>query len=456
MTVTKEIARLEKSNVKLTLTIGKEDIRSEYDGMLKEYTNSIQIPGFRKGKVPREVLVRKFGDALKQEALGRIIEKGVEEAFKDDSFTREDRPLPYSRPEVQDEPELDFENDLKFSVVYDVLPKITIEKWEGYEAEVPDVSITDEDISRKLETVRERNAIVLDKNEGDPAAANDVVTVNYCELSDSGEIFTETERQDFVFTLGSGSNLYKFDDEVTGMKKGEVKDMVKTYPEDFEDKDLAGKTKKLRVTLTALKSKKLPDLDDDLAQDVDEKFKSLDDLKKDIRDRLSKTLGQRIDGIRNSKILEKIMETTPVTIPDSMINFELDSRWRNLAQRFNTDAEGLHKIMEQQGGRKSQEVLDEWRPGAEKAIHSRLIVETLMENLKLEASDEEVNAEIESISVSAGESASRVRDYYQSDQMKDYIREDLKERKLYSILSEKNTVKPGDKVKYVDLIANNA
>ena len=454
MTVSREIKRLEKSSVQLSISIGKDDVRSEYDGLLAEYSKSIQIPGFRKGKVPREVLVRKFGDALKDEALGKIIEKAVGEVFEDEAFPREDRPLPYSTPRVTDEPKLDLDAELKFSVAYDVLPSLKIGKWEGLEAEIPDIAITEEDLSRELEEIRERNSIVLDKDDDDAAAKDDVVTLGYCELGEGGEAIAGSERDDFTFTLGSGYNIYRFDDEITGMKKGETKEFAKVYPEDFEDKVLAGKTKKLKVTLNALKSKKLPDLDDDLAQDVDEKFKTLDDLKNSIRERLGKDLERRLHDIRVNKLLEKMMENTPVEIPESMINMELDARWRNLARRFNTDSEGLMKIM---GNTPAgvESILDGWKPDAVRALHSRLIVETLMEDLKLEASDGELSQEIEKLCSQDEARSEETRKFYQEEQMRDYLREEIKERKVFDLLLEKNTIKIGKKENYIDLVSNN-
>ena len=122
MAVTKEITRLEKSNVKMSLTVPKEDVRTQYHGLLQDYSKNVQLPGFRKGKVPHEVLERKFGEALKGEALGRIIETAVTEIFQDENLPRSEKPLPYSSPQLEGEPELEIENDLRFSVGYDVLP----------------------------------------------------------------------------------------------------------------------------------------------------------------------------------------------------------------------------------------------------------------------------------------------------------------------------------------------
>jgi len=447
--LTKDIQRLEKSSVKLSVTVGKDDVRSEYDELIASYTKTIQIPGFRKGKVPRDVLVRKFGDALKGEAVGKIIEKALEEVFGDDGLPRENRPLPYSTPRMDEEPKPDLENDLKFSVVYDVLPEVKIEKWQGFEAEIPDVSISDEDINRELEVIRERNSFVLDKNDGESAASGDVLTVNYCELGDSGETIPGSEREDFTFTLGTNNNIYQFDDEVTGMKKGETKEFSKTYPEDH--KDYPGKTKKIKVTLTALKTKKLPELDDDLAQDVDEKYKTLDDLKNSIRERLNKDLEQRLKNLKINKLLEKIMEKTPVEVPESMIRVELDARWRDFARRFNTDSNGLLKMI---GNEQAEKIIEEWKPEAVRALHSRLIVETLIEEQKIDANDEEVENELERLAKESEASIEDVKKYYEEGQMMEYLKEDIKEQKFFDMLFEKNTIKTGDKKSYIDLAPN--
>jgi trigger factor len=438
----------------MTVKVGKDDVQSEYNDLIDNYSKNLQIPGFRKGKVPREVLVRKFADALKKEALGQIIEKALGSVLEDEDFPREDRPLPYSSPRIEDDPELDLERDLVFSVVYDVLPRIKVEKWKGLEVEIPSAEVTGEDLNRELEIIRERNAIVLDKDDEAEAARGDVVTVNYCELAEDGEVEAGTEREDFVFTLGSGYNIYRFDEELLGMKKGETRDIEKTYGDDFEDSSLAGTTKKIRVTLTALKERQLPDLDDDLAQDVDEKFKTLEDLKANIRERLTRNLERRLREIKISKLLEKIVENTPVDVPESMISIELDSRLRKLARGFNMTVENLLPMLEKSG--KSLESLqEEWRPSAVKALHSRLIVETLMEEQNFDVTREDEEREYEIMAAESGISLEEVKKYYEQDNMKEYLKEEIKERKLFDLLLAENTIKRGKKENYLDLVGNN-
>jgi trigger factor len=452
--ITKEITRLEKSRVKLTVTVDKDEVRTQYDALLTKYSKSLQIPGFRKGKVPKNILERKFKDALTGEALGTIIENSIGGIFDDENFPREDRPLPYSTPQVEDKPALALGEDLNFSVTYDIFPKIAVGTRKGLTVEAPDISITGEDISRELEMIRERNAIVQDKDEDASAEKTDVVTINYAELSPSGEVESGTEREDFVFTLGTGYNMYKIDDELAGMKKDEIRDLEKTYPADFPEAVLAGKTKKIRVTLKELKKKTLPDLDDDFAQDVDEKFKTLEDLKNNIRDRLTKDLERRLREIKLNALLEKIIENTPVEIPESMIRIELDSRWRNMARQFNTSPEDLMKLIGS-SGRSYEDILEEWRPSAVKALHSRLIVETLMEDLHLEVSEEETEKEMQSMAEATSSPLEEVKKYYEQEQVKLYLQEDIKEKKLFDILLTENTVNKGKKERYLDLIEHN-
>jgi trigger factor len=449
--VSKEFTRLEQSDVKLTVTVSKEDVSSQYNDLVAEYSKSLQIPGFRKGKVPREVLERKFSSSFKEEALGRIIEKSVTEIFEDESFPAAERPLPYSSPQLQERPELDLGADLQFSVTYDVLPTVQVAAWKGLSVEIPDAEVSEEDISGELESIRNRNAIVQDKDDDAVAEQGDVVTVDYLELSESGEGREDTKRDDFVFTLGSGYNMYRFDEEITGMKKGETRDFEKIYPEDFIDKELAGRTVKLRVSVTALKTKIMPELDDEFAQDVDEKYQNLEDLKADIRQRFTKNLDTRLRNMTLNSLLEKIMESAPVVLPESMIRIELDSRWRNMARQFQTTPEELLKILGA-SGKTYEEITSEWRPDVIKALHSRLIVETLIEEQNFTVSDEDIEQQLLILAEESGSTIEEIKKYYEGETTREYVLQDIKERKLFDIMVAENTVTKGKQEKYVDLV----
>jgi trigger factor len=454
VSVTKEITRLEKSNVKLSLTIPKEDVQAQYQELLNDFSKNAQIPGFRKGKAPQEVLVRKFGEALKGEALNKIVEKAIGDVFQDENLPRNERPLPYAQPVLQDRSELEFDKDLTFSLVYDVLPQVSVGKWKGLSVEIPQAQIGDEDISRELDEIRERNAFVLDRDEDTPAHEGDVATLNYFEVGENGEEMPNSRRDDFTFTLGSKHNAYQFDDDIIGMKKGETKTVTKTYPEDPDKKTLlAGRTITLQITLTALKEKKLPNLDDELAQDVDEKFKTLDDLKNSIRERLDKSLVLRTRDVKINKLLEKIMENTQITLPESMVKMEMDRRLRNTAQRFGTDVEGILRIMSGSGD--LAEIEKTWKIQAERSLHSRLIVETLMEEQKLSASDEEVEQEFAKIAADTGLSVEDAKKQYGDRNGLEYIKDGIKETKLFDMFLADNTIKTGKTTNYLDFMNKN-
>ena len=448
MAINKEIKRLEKSNIQMNITVPKEDVKERYNDMLKEYSKSLQIPGFRKGHVPKEVLERKFAEALKGEAMGRIMESTLQDVFKDESMPRNERPLPYSTPELQGEPQLDFEKDLEFSVVYDVLPEIKIGQWKGLKVEHPYAEVDKKDIDKELDEIRERNAIVMDKDDSAAAKKGDVVTIDYVVYNEDGETPSNVQRRDFAFTLGSNTNVFQFDDDITGMKKGTDKDFQKKFADDFFEPELAGKTRKVKITLTSLKEKKLPDLDDDLAQDVDEKFKTLDDLKNSIKERLEKQLEFRLREKKLSELLKQIMENSPVTLPESMIKAEVEGRMRQLARYYNANVEAIQQMMAI--GEKGKE----WREMSEKALHSRLIIETLMEDQKIEVSDDEVEKEFESIASANGASVEEVKKHYDENAVF-YLKEDIREKKMTDILFAENNLKPGKKENYLDFMTDN-
>mgnify|MGYP000971752684 FL=1 len=335
MVVTKNFEKLANSSVRLTVTVDKADVRAAYDALLKDYSKNVRMDGFRKGKVPASILERKFGSQLRIDAMGRVMDDAVESALEGESLL----PLRYSQPSLEADPSFDLDKDFSFSVVYDVFPDVVAGSVDGLEVEVPNVTIAKADEERELEEIRERNAIVMDRDEKAKAKKGDIATVNYVELDDAGAVVEGTERQDFVFEIGTGHNLYRFDDDVTGMKKGDEKSVQKDFPADYEYQELAGQTKKLKITLVKLKEKQLPAIDDDLAQDVSEKFKTIDDLKADIKAKLEKRLDEKLRSLREKAIIDGLVEKSTVELPASMVQAELEMRMRNLMQRMGLDSE---------------------------------------------------------------------------------------------------------------------
>ena len=442
MKVTKKIEKLENSSVKLTVTIGKADVAASYNEVVAKYAKNIQIPGFRKGKVPVSVLERKYGDALKNDAVSEIVEKALGDIFEEmDKNKSDDRPLPYSQPTIDDIPLLDTTKDLTFAVKYDVFPQVEVKNFDGIEIKVPEVKITDDDLKEELEAIRQRNAMVLDKKDDEAVAKDDIVTVNYCELDDKDAEIAGSQRQDFVFTVGTEQNIYKFDNEIIGMKKGETKDLTK---------EVDGENKKVRVTVTAVKVRNVPELDDELAQDVSDKYNNLEDMKNDIKKNLETALENKLKEIKSNSLLEQLVEKNPVELPASMVKAELDSRFRMMAQQFQTTTEQLEKMLTS-AGQKKEDMLTQWTGDAEKMLKSRIIVESLLKEKDISVTAEEIEAEFEKIAAGAGVSVEEVKKHYEDPRSKEYLEDEAKEQKLYTMLFDQVKVSKGDKTTFADL-----
>lgn len=429
MKLTTEFTNLEKSAVKLTVTIAKKDVQESYNSIVAKYVKSAQIPGFRKGHVPANVLERKYGDAIKADALSEIIDKSLNEIFEKET---ENRPLPYQQPVMDQVPEFDVSKDLTYTVTFDVFPKVEVKDFAGIEVKEPQVTVGDKELEDELKAIQERNAVVIDKKADETAEKDNIVTIDYKE--ENGE-----NRNGYVFTVGSADDIYKISDDVIGMKKDETKEVSKD-------------DKKITLTVKAIKTRQLPALDDDLAQDVSEKFKTLDDLKADIKRNLEVAKTRKIAEIKSQSLLEQLVEKNAFDIPASMLAAELDGRWRMMAQQFQTTPEQLEKMIAASGQTK-EAMLEQWTGDSEKMLKSRIIVDSLLRSKNISVTPEEIEAQYAKIAEDGGMTVEEVKNHYSDPRSKEWLIEDTKEQKLYEELYKEVKVSKGDKVSFADLFA---
>ncbi len=447
----KKIEFKEKSQAELSVTIKKAEVDTRYQDLLKKYSKELQIPGFRKGKVPVKILEQKYGDAIVSDLTGDLVEDSLKEIFE--TLDEYERPLQYSYPELKEKPELKIGKNFTFVVHYDVFPKIDIKKTEGFDIEVPEVKVAEADIKEELKNVQDRNALVSTCKEDEKAKKDHIATINYSELDEDGNVIEGSAREDFVFTIGTKQNLFELDDEIVGMKVGESKEVSKIFPEDYHDADLAGKTKKIKVELKVLKFKDLPPIDDDLAQDVSEKYKTLDDLKADIKKNMEDAIESKIKKIKEKAVIEQIVEATEITVPESMVRAELESNWIMMARQFQTTPEDLEKIFAGNGGKSKADILETWREDSIKKLKDSLVVETLLKNNKIEVSDKEIDAEYKKIADANNMSVEDLKKYYEQQNQTFYFVEGVKEDKLFNQIFEKSNIKKGKKLKMKEFFA---
>ena len=429
-----EIKKLENSSVELTLTLSAATIEEDYSKTIRDYAKKLTIKGFRPGKAPVSLVESKYGDAIREEVTFRLMEKNLTDSYKD--MDAKDRPLPYSTPELQNEEALlPFKpnTDITYSVIYDVLPVVTLPEYKGLEIEYQARKITDAEVNEEIERLRQQNAMVIAKN--GPVAEGDIVTLDYAELDAEGNEMQANKRDDFTFTVGSSYNFYKLDKDIIGLKKGDETVIEKTYGDDSGmGTDYLGKTVRIKVAVKEVKVKEVPELDDDFAQDVKDEYKTVDDLLKATRKQLEDAAESDNKAAKLDAVVKAILEKTDVVVPKSMVEAQLESDWQNFISRFGMKEEDVMKIMGAQGGSKEQ-FLETRRADTLQNIKAQLVIEQIKEDQKFEVSEEELAEELKNY----GENITKDDPNYES--MKIYAEDDVKFRKARDFLLENNKFK---------------
>jgi trigger factor len=446
---TKEMELLENSQVKLRVCIPTEDVRKEYDGIVREYCQKAHLKGFRAGKVPADVIVRKLGPSLFDQTRAELLEKSLAEIFE----SVEKKPIPYATPEIKAEQPVELGKDFAFEVIYDTWPTVELGPYTGLTIDEPDWEITDEDLGRELKGIQEQNALFIDKDDG-TVEPGTIANIDYVELDETGAERPKTKREAFVFEVGTGYNVYKLDDEIAGMKKGETKTVTKTFPEDFETKALAGKTVSLRVTLNSIKVKKLPEINDELAQDISDKFQTLDDLKADISKKLGEAVAQTLRARTVQRVLDSVVETSQIPLPKSMVDYQLENMWRDYVNQLRIDENQLVAILEKQG-KTIEDLRTEWQPSAEKRARLQLVISEIAKRENISVEETDLEAEITRMAGDRSVEPEALKADLAKNNLMDYMKSNLRVEKLYDHLLSKTARAKGEKRKVLDILQGN-
>ena len=438
MVAEQKVRELENSAVELSITVPKDVLKNAYAQVVQKYVKSLQIPGFRKVKAPASVLEQKIGPGMREESMYNVIEDAVKEALEkiEDKY----KPLPYSTPSIVDEENLpkEIDNDLVFAVSYDVLPLFELPPYTGLSVEVPKVVVSEEVVEKEIDRLRDQNSMVVEKDGA--VASGDIVTVDYVELDAEKNEVEGTKREDFIFTVGSGTNFYKIDDDIVGMKKDDAKDIVKTYPEDFEETEYAGKSITLKVKIKQIKFRDVPELDDEFAQDVSEQYKTVEDLRKATKDKLEASLQGHLDEVRLEALMDKILEQTSIAIPASMVEVEVDSSWRRFVSQSGMPENQILKYLEFQGQTK-EDFTAQWRDGAERRIRVQLIMDKIKEKEDFKIEESELNSMAE-------EQLKDITDENTKSYYRAMIEDDMKLKRTGEFLLANNSVADGEEISY--------
>ncbi len=441
---------IEKGNarISLTITVPLSRVTAVYNTSVKEIAKKAQIKGFRKGNVPVAVLEKRFGDALKADSFEKLVNESVQEVLKE----VEKKPLPYARPELQKEDTFSFDisKDFIFTIEYDTIPCIEPCKIDSLTILEPKIRITDNDIEEELRGIQDRNAITIEKQ---GAIANgDVVSIAYSECDEKKNEIHGTKRENYTLTVGEKEqSVYDIGKDLIGMSKDEEKIITKTFSKDYAFKEYADKTVILKVFIENVKQRDLPDIDDELAQDFSQKYKTLDDLKKDLRIQLGERAQKIIEDTQEKQIMSYLVKNSKVEVPASAVQMQLESFWQNFVRSNGNNAETMLAELAKVGKSKDM-LMDSWKQDAEKQVISQFLVAKLREEENITCTDEDVIERIKSDCEKTGADYKEIKDYYTKHNLMEQIKDDLAHKKLFEILKKRTTIKKEGEKSFLQIV----
>lgn len=377
----------ENNRVKFTMDFTAEEFEAAVVKAYQDSKDKFNIDGFRKGKAPRSIIEKHFGEGVFfEDAINNLFQTAYPEALNELEL------------EVIDSPQADFSEigkgkPLTITIDVDVYPVVEVKDYKGIEVEQVDPEVTDEDVDRDIEAMRKRNSrmVVADR----PVENGDTVILDYAGFV-GDEQFKGGTAENQELKIGSGMFIPGFEEQLIGVKAGESKDVVVTFPEDYQTKELAGKEATFKCTVHEVKFEELPELDDEFAKDVSE-FDTLAELRDDARVRILESAKLQCENEAKDKVIAQVYENNKVEAPATMVADEMDRMIQELEQQMRYQGLNIQQYLQFTGS-----TLDDFRkeikPEAEKRVATRIVLRSIGDVEKVEVTDEDMDKELQRMS----------------------------------------------------------
>ena len=395
-----QVEKLEKNMVKLTVEVPAEEVEKALNAAYMKQRNSISVPGFRKGKVPRAMIEKMYGAAVfYEEAANELMQNSYPAAVEESGVDV------VSRPEVD---VVQIEKGMPFIYTAEVAvkPEVKLGKYEGVTVSKVNTKVTAAEVKEALEAERNKNARTVSVKRA--AKLGDTVMIDY-EGSIDGVPFDGGKAENSPLELGSHSFIDTFEDQLVGHKAGEEVDVNVTFPEQYHAADLAGKPALFKVKINDVTTKELPKLDDEFASDVSE-FETLEEYKEDIKKRLEEQKATEGKRAQEDEAIAAIVEKSKMEIPEAMIRTQCEDMVNEFAQRIAQSGLSMEQYM-QFSGQTVQGLMDQVRPEAETRIKTSLVLEAIVKEQNIEVTDADVDAEVEKMAAMYGMDAAQLKEY---------------------------------------------
>lgn len=428
----KKTEKLEKSVVALTMEISAAEFEKAKNQAFKKAGRNIQVPGFRKGKAPRMLIEKMYGDVFFEDALNIVYPDAMEKAVEESGI----KPVGPADVELGEGAP---EGGVVLIAKVPVEPEVTLGEYKGLAAEKASVSVPAKEVKEELERMAKRMARV--ENVERKAKKGDTVTIDFEGFID-GVPFDGGKGENHDLELGSGSFIPGFEDQLIGCKPGDEKDVEVTFPEEYHAEELKGKPAVFKCTVHAVKQTILPEMDDEFAKDVSETAETIDDLKKEITENLTKSKTDAADREFEEKLLDQVLEGMQAEIPQVMFDSEADVILNDFGYRLQMQGISLDQYVRMQG-MDLPSFRKVFLPQAERQVKVRLALRKIVELENIEVSEEDLNAEYAKLAERYGMEDAQIRAAVTADAVTD----DLKLNRALAVIKDSAKVKKATRKK---------
>ncbi|HDE7977324.1 TPA: trigger factor [Staphylococcus aureus] len=408
----------------LTVTVPAEKVNKALDQAFKKVVKQINVPGFRKGKVPRPIFEQRFGvEELYQDAIDILLPDAYGEAIDETDIK------PVAQPEVS-VTQIEKGKDFIFEATVTVEPEVKLGDYKGLEIEKQETELSDDELQEAIDHSLGHLAEMVVKEDG-VVENGDTVNIDFSGSVD-GEEFEGGQAEGYDLEIGSGSFIPGFEEQLEGMKVDEEKDVVVTFPEEYHAEELAGKEATFKTKVNEIKFKEVPELTDEIANELDAEANTVDEYKENLRKRLAEQKATDAENVEKEEAITKATDNTTIDIPEAMVNTELDRMVSEFAQRIQQQGLDLQTYFQISGQDESQ-LREQMKDDAEQRVKTNLTLTAIAEAEKIEATDEDIDKELEKMSKQFNISVEDIKNTLGNT---DIIKNDVRIQKVIDLLRD--------------------
>ena len=421
-----QVENLEHNMAKLTIEVSAEDVEKALQQAYLKERKKISLPGFRKGKVPRQVIEKMYGpEVFYDEAANHMISEAYGKAYDECEL------------EIASQPKVEivqFEKGKPFIFTAEVAvkPEVTLGEYKGLKVDKVSAEVTDEEVDAEIEKERERNARTVDVTDR-AVQDKDQITLDFEGFVD-GEAFEGGKGEDYPLTIGSGAFIPGFEDQLVGAEIGKETEVKVTFPEEYQAKELAGKEAVFKCTVKTIKVKELPELDDEFASDVSEEGETMEEYKAEVRGKLKERKEREAKEKKENQTVEQAVANAEIDLPEPMVDLQARQMADDFARRIMQQGMTLEQYF-QFTGLSEEKMMEELKPQAEKRIRTRLVLEAIVAAENIEVSDERLEEELKKMAEAYQMEVDKLKEFMGENE-KNQMKEDIAVQEAVTFITE--------------------